>query len=269
MRNAILTGSTLTATDYRSNMKLRLVRNATLKLSYGGRTILIDPYFAPRHSLPSFTGRSLNPLVDLPIPPEEILAGVELVVVSHLHADHFDKAAQEAVPKHLPIICQPGDEATIAGAGFTDVTPLTERAEWNGLRFTRCEGSHGLGPVVEKMGNVMGFVLETSGEPTLYWAGDTVLYAPVLETVRSSEPDIIVTHSCGARWDGDLIVMDADQTTTLCETAPGSIVVATHMEALDHATVDRNDLRRAADAKAIPATRLIIPRDGETIDLAG
>lgn len=250
------------------DMKLQLLRNATLKLSYGGRTILIDPCFAPRHSLPSFAGRSPNPLVDLPLPVEEILAGVELVVVSHLHSDHFDKTAQEAVPRQLPVICQPGDEATIAKVGFTDVTPLTTSIDWNGLRLTRCEGSHGLGPVVEKMGNVMGFVLEAPHEPKLYWAGDTVLYPPILETVCRTIPDIIVSHSCGARWDGDLIVMDADQTISLSEAAPGSIVVATHMEALDHATVDRYDLRRAADAKSIPATRLIIPRDGETIDLA-
>jgi L-ascorbate metabolism protein UlaG (beta-lactamase superfamily) len=249
-------------------MKLQLLRNATLKLSYGGRTILIDPYFAPRHSLPSFAGRSPNPLVDLPLPVEGILAGVELVVVSHLHSDHFDKAAQEAVPKHLPIICQPGDEATIGKAGFTNVTPLTTSIDWNGLRLTRCEGSHGLGTVVEKMGNVMGFVLESPEEPTLYWAGDTVLYPPVLEAVRRITPDIIVSHSCGARWEGDLIVMDADQTVALCEVAPKSIVVATHMEALDHATIDRDDLRREAEAKAIPAARLIIPRDGETIDFA-
>jgi L-ascorbate metabolism protein UlaG (beta-lactamase superfamily) len=182
-------------------MKLQLLRNATLKLSYGGRTILIDPYFAPRHSLPSFAGRSPNPLVDLPLPVEGILAGVELVVVSHLHSDHFDKAAQEAVPKHLPIVCQPGDEATIGKAGFTNVTPLTTSIDWNGLRLTRCEGSHGLGTVVEKMGNVMGFVLESPEEPTLYWAGDTVLYPPVLEAVRRITPDIIVSHSCGARWE--------------------------------------------------------------------
>jgi len=264
--DAILTGFETTYANTGHDMKLRLLRNATLKLSYGGRTILIDPYFAPRHSLPSFTGRSPNPLVDLPIAAEEILSGVELVVVSHLHSDHFDKVAQQAVPKHLPIICQPGDEATIVAAGFTNVTPLTASVDWKGLRLTRCEGSHGLGPVVEKMGSVMGFVLEASEEPKLYWAGDTVLYAPVLDTIRSTKPDIIVTHSCGARWDGDLIVMDADQTTALCEAAPESIVVATHMEALDHATVNRTDLRRAADAKAIPTTRLIIPSDGETID---
>lgn len=248
-------------------MKLQLLRNATLKLSYAGRTILIDPYFAARHSLPSFTGRSLNPLVDLPAPIEEIVAGVELVVVSHLHSDHFDKAAQNALPKQLPVICQPGDKQAIVNAGFTHVVPLEAISTWNGLTFTRCAGSHGLGPVVEKMGSVMGFVLEAPGEPRLYWAGDTVLYPPVLDTVERTAPDVIVTHSCGARWDGDLIVMDDDQTVALCEATPRSIVTATHMEALDHATIDRKALRRAADQRAIESTRLLIPHDGETLQL--
>jgi len=246
-------------------MKLRLLRNATLKLDYAGRTVLIDPFFAPKHSRPSFTGRSPNPTVDLPASTDDILAGVELVVVSHLHADHFDPVAQQLVPKHLPLICQPGDEATIRNAGFIDVAPLVDVQEWNGLRLTRREGSHGLGPVVEKMGKVMGFTLEAEGEPGIYWAGDTVLYPPVTETIEATSPDIIVTHSCGARWDGDLIVMDAGQTIAVCELSPRSTVIAVHMEALDHATVSRDDLRRAADARGGAAARLLIPQDGETL----
>jgi L-ascorbate metabolism protein UlaG (beta-lactamase superfamily) len=100
-------------------MQLQLVRNATLKLGYGGRTILVDPYLAPKHSLPSFTGRSPNPMAELPMPVEDILEGVDLVIVSHLHTDHFDSVAKERVPKDLPLICQPGDEETIRRAGFT------------------------------------------------------------------------------------------------------------------------------------------------------
>ncbi|MBP1859879.1 MBL fold metallo-hydrolase [Rhizobium herbae] len=248
-------------------MKLQLFRNATLKLDYAGRIVLIDPYFAPKHSLESFTGRSLNPMVELPVDIEDILDGVELVIVSHLHDDHFDSVAMERVPKHLPLFCQPGDEATIREAGFADVTPLAGRATWEGLTLTRREGSHGLGAVVELMGSVMGFSLEAAGEPSLYWAGDTVLYPPVAEVIRETKPDIIVTHSCGARWDGDLIVMDAEQTIAVCEASQNTIVIATHMEALDHATVSRLDLRKAAQARGIAPSRLLIPHDGETVVL--
>ena len=248
-------------------MKLQLFRNATLKLTYAGRTILIDPYLAPKHSLPSFTGRSPNPMVELPASIESILDGVELVLVSHLHTDHFDGVAKQVVPKDLPLICQPGDETVILEAGFTQIRPLIDVFEWNGLTFTRREGSHGLGPVVEKMGSVMGFTLEADGEPNVYWAGDTVLYPPVAKTIEETKPDIIITHSCGAKWDGDLIVMDAEQTIATAELAPKARVVAVHMEALDHATTTRADLRKAADARQIAPTRLIIPDDGQTLAL--
>jgi L-ascorbate metabolism protein UlaG (beta-lactamase superfamily) len=246
-------------------MHLQLLRNATLKLNYAGKTVLIDPDFGPRHSRSSFTGRSLNPMVELPESIGTILQGVELLIVSHLHQDHFDTVARQSVPKTLPLICQPGDETIIRDLGFTSVTPLTDSIDWNGITLTRREGSHGLGPVVDKMGSVMGFSLEAEGEPSVYWAGDTVLYAPVAQTIAATRPEIVVTHSCGARWDGDLIVMDAAQTIAVCEAAPTAVIVATHMEALDHATVSRQDLRRAGDEKGIPASRLVIPADGETL----
>lgn len=249
-------------------MKLQLIRNATLRLDYAGRTVLIDPYFAPKHSQPSFAGRSPNPLVELPVGIDKILDGVELVIVSHLHEDHFDEVAMALVPKHLPIICQPGDEAEIGGAGFTNVTPLTDIAIWEGLTLTRREGSHGLGPVLEEMGLVMGFSLEAVGEPSIYWAGDTVLYPPVADVIRKTRPDVIVTHSCGALWNGDLIVMNAEETIEVCEMAASSIVIATHMEALDHATIGREDLRQAASARGIPASRLLIPADGDILLLS-
>ncbi|MGY5800077.1 MBL fold metallo-hydrolase [Rhizobium sp. LEGMi12c] len=249
-------------------MQLELIRNATLKVTYGGHILLVDPYFAPRHSLPSFTGRSPNPMTELPHEIDDILEGVELVIVSHLHTDHFDAVAKERVPKSLPILCQPGDEEKIWESGFTNVSPLTQSTVWQGLTITRRQGSHGVGPVVEKMGQVIGFTLEASGEPTIYWAGDTVLYPPVAETIREVSPDIIITHSCGARWDSDLIVMDAEQTIEVSHLAPRATIVATHMEALDHATVTREDLRQAADTGGIAPSRLLIPADGETLHLA-
>lgn len=248
-------------------MKLQLIRNATLKLDYAGHTVLIDPFLGPKDSLPSFAGRAPNPLVGLPFDTDTILAGVELVIISHLHEDHFDDTAKHRLPKGLPIFCQPGDEEAIRGAGFRDVTPLLGKAQWQGLKLTRRDGSHGLGPVVQDMGPVMGFSLEAKGEPTVYWAGDTVLYPAIEKTIHDTEPDVIVTHSCGARWDGALIVMDAAQTIAVCEASKKSIVVATHMEALDHATVSRGDLRAAASAHGIALTRLLIPDDGDVLTL--
>ena len=250
-------------------MHLQLIRNATLRLSYAGRTILIDPDLAAKHSRPSFTGRSPNPMVDLPVPIAEIVAGIDLLIVSHLHRDHFD--AVEPIPAALPIVCQPGDEARIAERHFTHVTPLADTLDWGGIRLTRTAGQHGDGAVGRTMGAVAGFVFAAAGEPTIYWAGDTILYDAIYAEIERHRPDIIITHSCGARWPDDagerqLIVMDAAQTVAVAQAAPAGIVVATHMEALDHATISRAELRAAADAAGVPAARLLIPADGEEVD---
>jgi L-ascorbate metabolism protein UlaG (beta-lactamase superfamily) len=42
-------------------MKLRLFRNATVKLAIAGKTILIDPFLAPKGTRPSYTGRARRP----------------------------------------------------------------------------------------------------------------------------------------------------------------------------------------------------------------
>ncbi len=247
-------------------MQIQLIRNATLRLTYGGQLLLIDPYFAPKHTLPAYADKSMNPLVDLPITPDEIVDGVQAVIVSHLHSDHWDGAAKDALPKNLPLFCQPGNEDSIRGDGFEDVRPIQDQVVWNGITITRTEGQHGDAQTVRLMGPVSGFVFEAEGEPRLYWAGDTIWYEAVEQVVHEKQPDVIISHSCGARWKGSApIVMDAEQTVALCKAAAKSLIIATHMEALDHATVSREDLRRYADAHGISAQQLLIPADGEVI----
>lgn len=251
-------------------MILQLIRNATLRLSYAGEILLIDPDLAPSGSRPSFTGRSANPMVDLPLPIDVIAQSLSLILVSHLHRDHFD--AVEQLPMGTPLLCQPGDEARIAASGFTQVLPVAEALVWNRIQITRTGGQHGTGAVGRMMGAVSGFVLAAEGEPTIYWAGDTLLVPEVEACIARYRPDVIITHSAGARWPDEsgerqLIVMDAAQTIAVCRAAPRSVVIATHMEALDHATVTRAGLRAAADAAGISPAQLRIPADGEIVSL--
>ncbi|MBT7260491.1 MAG: hypothetical protein HN888_05140 [Desulfobacula sp.] len=60
--------------------------------------------------------------------------------------------------------------------------------------------------------------------------------------------------------------MDAVQTIEVCKAAPNAIVIATHMEALDHATISRTDLRVFAENSAIKTNQLRIPADGEILN---
>jgi L-ascorbate metabolism protein UlaG (beta-lactamase superfamily) len=104
-------------------MRLQLIRSATLILEYAGHRILIDPDFALKYTRESLAGRSLNPMMDLPLPVEQILEGVELVIA--LHRNHFDVEAQRLSPKRLTVLCQPGDENAIRDKGFREVTSIS------------------------------------------------------------------------------------------------------------------------------------------------
>lgn len=247
-------------------MELQLIRCATIRLGLGNHTFLIDPYFAEKGSQPSCTGRSRNPLVDLPFPVSEILAGVETVIISHMHSDHFDQAAQSVMPKELPIICQPEDEAAIGNLGFRDVHPINQDLNWQGINIRRVIGKHGSGSVLKEMGIASGFLFETANEPTIYWAGDTILSEEIKEMLSSKKPSIAILHSGGAVWgDGVKILMDAEQTIEVCRLLPGSTIIATHMDAVDHATVSRESLRDYAIKSGIKDTQLLIPDDGEIL----
>lgn len=188
----------IVANGYLFRMRLTAIRSATVVLDYAGTRFLIDPDLAPRHARDSFTGRSRNPMVELPFPADEVGARADVLLVSHLHRDHFD--ATGTLDPALPVLCQPGDEDAIRAAGFTAVTAVTGPARIGGVELRRTAGRHGLGEVGELMGRVSGFVLRAVGEPTLYWAGDTVLCDDVRSVLADEAPEVVVTHSCGATW---------------------------------------------------------------------
>jgi hypothetical protein len=59
--------------------------------------------------------------------------------------------------------------------------------------------------------------------------------------------------------------MDDAMVTATCRHAQQSKVVAIHLEALDHCRVSLVQLRETAHRQGIPAQRLLIPNDGDTL----
>ena len=248
-------------------MKIQLIRNATMRILYGGRQILTDPMLSEKHEIESFAGVSPNPVIDMPVPVSQVLEGIEAVFLSHLHQDHFDLAAQGFINKGMKIFCQPVDVKRLKDMGFLEVNAVEKETQWGGIAITRTGGQHGTGKWEKEMGNVSGFVFKAAGEPVIYWAGDTILNEIVEQVIETFDPDIIITHSCGAKFpDSDPIIMDAQQTIDLSQKAPKATIVAVHMESLDHASVNRSGLRSAAVKAGISEERLQIPNDGEILE---
>ncbi|MBI9073961.1 MAG: MBL fold metallo-hydrolase [Desulfatibacillum sp.] len=249
-------------------MKIQLIRNATMKIIYSGKTLLTDPMLSPKDAIRSFAGVAKNPTVDLPLSLEQIVQGVDAVIVSHTHPDHLDETGIAALEKNLPVFCQPVDEAQLRENGFQNILSVETTRTWEGITINRTGGRHGEGEIGQLMGTVSGFVFQAEGEITVYWVGDSIWCEEVKEVIDRLSPDVIITHSGGATIPGhDPIIMTGEQTIQLAQAAPNAKVVAIHMESLDHCTVSRKALREMGDQDVIPASRLIIPKDGETISL--
>ncbi len=157
-----------------------------------------------------------NPLVELPEPAEDVAARAEIVLVTHLHADHLDDTAVALLQGDRPVLCQPEDAETLRERGFTDVRPVEGALEVDGIQVARTGGQHGTGEIAEMLAPVSGFVLRAEGEPTVYIAGDTIWCDEVRDALDEHAPDVVVVNASGARFtEGDPIVMTAEDVATV------------------------------------------------------
>jgi L-ascorbate metabolism protein UlaG (beta-lactamase superfamily) len=251
-------------------MRLRLIRNATLVVQVGGRHLLVDPMLDPAGARPPVEDTPnprRNPLCDLPEPPEVVASGVDAVLVTHLHKDHFDDTAAQLLPKGIPVLCQPEDAAALRERGFADVRPVEGELDFDGVHVTRTAGRHGTGRVAEELAPVSGFVVSRPDEPALYVAGDTVWCEEVRAALDRHRPDVVVVNAGGARFvESDPIVMTADDVVAVARHAPGARVVAVHLEAVNHSLETRADLHQRIHDEDL-AERVTVPEDGAEVPL--
>lgn len=118
----------------------------------------------------------MNPLVDLPFTEEELMSQLEdidAVLLTHLHPDHWDKAAVKLLNKKIPLICPFSISSQIESFGFSNLKQISDFLSYKGIGIHLTSGQHGTGEIGEKMGEVNGFVLSHLNN-NIYIAGDTI-----------------------------------------------------------------------------------------------
>ncbi|MDN7222789.1 MBL fold metallo-hydrolase [Providencia stuartii] len=256
-------------------MNITQIRNATLILKYAGTTFLIDPMLADKESEPGFPGTPRshlrNPLVSLPVSVEELM-NVDAIIVTHTHSDHWDEAAQNAVPKDMTIFTQnESDAALLNSQGFLNVHALDDENNIKGITLIKTDGQHGTDEAYANpematlLGDACGLVFSHPEEKTLYIAGDTIWVKPYEDALKKHQPDVVVLNAGFAQTDdfGPIIMGKEDILRTQQE-LPSAMIVASHMEAVNHCILSRAELRAFTEEKAIEKN-VFIPQDGETL----
>lgn len=218
----------MTLPPQRGPLDLRLgsiffIGTATTLIRYGGFTILTDPNFLHRHEHVHLgyglrSRRLTDPALDIAdLPP------LDLIVLSHLHEDHFDRVAEGDLDKRLPIVTTRHAAKSLSGKGFSTTYPLKtwqsqEFVKGNiRLRVTSMPGTHGPGLFAKLLPPVMGSMLDfetTDGRQLLrlYITGDTLIHRRLRQIPkRYPDIDLALLHLGGTRVVGVLVTMDAKQ----------------------------------------------------------
>ncbi|KIW64232.1 hypothetical protein, variant 1 [Phialophora macrospora] len=165
-----------------SNASLFFVGTATTILEWEGLRLMTDPNFLHAgdhvHLGPGVTAtRRTDPAVDL-----EDLPPIDLVLLSHYHADHFDQRVEAELRRDLPIITTPHAHKHLAhkpaGEAFTSVQALdawddmfvdvaSKTAPTPGrpprLHVTGMPGKHVGDGLLAKANDILGAVPPTNG----------------------------------------------------------------------------------------------------------
>ena len=269
--------ATTVATTANAEISYQHIRNATAKIEMAGSTFLVDPYLAPKGSYAGFEGtinsQKRNPLIDMKEPVEKVLEGVDAVIVTHTHADHWDEYAQKMLPKTLPIFVQnAGDARIIRSQGFKDVRVVGKNTEFNKVKLSKTGGQHGtdqmyaIPQLAELAGEAMGVVMQANGEKTLYIVGDTIWNEEVDFALNRYKPEVIVMNTGYAQLQGfsDSIIMGKADVAKARQAAPKADIITVHMDAVNHAAVTSDEMRKFVKENKL--SKVAVPKEGEVLE---
>jgi L-ascorbate metabolism protein UlaG (beta-lactamase superfamily) len=252
------------------------VGTATTIIRYGGFTLLTDPNFlhAGDHvhlGYGLFSRRRTNPAIDV-----DELPHLDACILSHMHADHWDRIARTRLRRSLPIVTTPAAARKLRRQGFTfpygldtwQTIELRKGAHW--LRVTSMPGRHGPPVVASLLPPVMGSMLEwgVGADPVfrLYVSGDTLVHDRLREIARRY-PDIplAMLHLGGTRVVGVLVTMDAAQGVEAVRLLDPRRVIPIHYDDYTVFKSPLEDFLREADRAGIGSRVHVLDR-GQTYD---
>ena len=239
----------------------------TALLEYAGLRIVTDPTFDFPQTYEDPEETTLVKTTGPAIARED-LGTVDLVLLSHHgHKDNLDWEGLELIAQGIPTLSTRQAADDLFGGSVIGLDNW-ENYDFGPVTITAMPALHGPPGSEPMVGPVIGFMLESPGEPTIYVSGDNASL-PLVEQIadRFAPVDIALLFAGAAR----VAEIDADLTlnSTDAATAAGllgaRLVVGLHTEDWTHFSHSRAELESAFAGSGILAST---PR-GVRVELDG
>jgi len=219
---------------------ISFVGTATTLIRLGSFTLLTDPNFLHRGQR-AYLGKGLwsRRLTEPAMQPADLPA-LDVVVLSHLHGDHFDRIARRELDHTVPLVTTEQAADRLSKYGFaTQGLPV-----WGTYQQTRgnesltiesLPGIHARGLLGRLLPPVMGSLLvhrvDGRVQRRVYLTGDT-LTGDHLDEIHERHPDIdvAVVHLGGTRILFATVTMDAAQGLDFLRRVRPRIAVPVHYD---------------------------------------
>lgn len=246
------------------SIRFQLLRHATVLLGVGSETFLVDPMLGAPGELPHVgltRGSAKNPLVPLPSSPPVWSDPDVNVLVTHLHFDHFDAAADRLLNSSVQIFAAPDATKPLRARGFERVCPVTDRrSSSGGTEIIRHETRHARGVLGRVLGSNSTYLL-VSGSDRILITGDA-LFDDVSDIARREEPNVLIVNAGSAMfWGRQRATMNSTEVRRLATEFAHAVIVTVHLEALNHCIETRDRTREMV--AGLP--HVLVPEDGEVV----